>query len=106
MCSLNNGDPGGVQETLLWQVGICCIGRRPHPAHSRGPRILAFMISPWYRFKVVSTVDLMARFLGQAMIAQLLCGPSSPITGSASPAREMLHLGGDTAEEGFVAAPA
>mmetsp|Transcript_120853 Transcript_120853/g.341711 ORF Transcript_120853/g.341711 Transcript_120853/m.341711 type:complete len:441 (-) Transcript_120853:264-1586(-) len=42
--------------------------------------LLAFMVAPHYRHKVVATVDVVARFLGQALLAQILCGPLSPIT--------------------------
>lgn len=42
--------------------------------------VLAFELSPWYRYKVVTSVDIIARFLGQALLTQLFCGPTSPIT--------------------------
>mmetsp|Transcript_53507 Transcript_53507/g.115625 ORF Transcript_53507/g.115625 Transcript_53507/m.115625 type:complete len:436 (+) Transcript_53507:91-1398(+) len=42
--------------------------------------VLAFLVSPWWRYKVVTTVDILSRFLGQALLAQILCGPLSPIT--------------------------
>lgn len=42
--------------------------------------VLAMRISPWYRYKVVTTAELIARCIGQAMLSQLLCGPLSPLS--------------------------
>jgi len=42
--------------------------------------LLAFELSPWVRYKVVTTVEIIARLLGQMLLSQLLCGPLSPIT--------------------------
>merc|ERR1712194_400615 len=42
--------------------------------------LLAFSMPSWYRYKVVTTVDVAARFVGQALLAQLFCGPLSPIS--------------------------
>lgn len=42
--------------------------------------ILAFQLSPWVRYKVVTSVDVAFRFVGQALLAFSLLGPSSPIS--------------------------
>merc|ERR1712232_1262656 len=42
--------------------------------------ILAFEISPWYRYKVVTSVDILARLIGLVLLSHLFCGPDSPIT--------------------------
>jgi len=42
--------------------------------------IVAFYISPWWRFKVVTIMDVSARFIGQLLLLQLFAGPLSPIT--------------------------
>lgn len=55
--------------------------------------ILAFNISPWFRFKVVTTADVLARFLGQVILSQLLLGPLSPLTAENTfPARDTYGL--------------
>lgn len=42
--------------------------------------LLAFFVSPWYRYKVVVGVELAARFVAQALLSRLFCGPLSPIS--------------------------
>lgn len=42
--------------------------------------ILAFSVSPWYRFKVVFIADITSRFLGLLVVSVLLGGPFSPIS--------------------------
>lgn len=42
--------------------------------------LLAFQIAPWVRYKVVTIVDILARFLGLCLLSQLFCGPLTPIT--------------------------
>jgi len=42
--------------------------------------ILAFFLNPWTRYKVVTGVDMTARFCGLCLLSQLFCGPLSPIT--------------------------
>lgn len=42
--------------------------------------ILSFQIASWVRFKVVTIVDLMCRFLGLCVFSHLFFGASSPIT--------------------------
>lgn len=42
--------------------------------------LLAMKVSPWYRYKVVTTAELVARCFGQAMLSQLFCGPLSPLS--------------------------
>jgi len=56
--------------------------------------ILAFQLSPWVRYKIVTSVDVAFRFLGQALLAFSLLGPSSPISreNTFSTSVEMLGL--------------
>jgi len=42
--------------------------------------LLAFYVDPWWRYKVVTTADVVARLLGQALLSWLFCGAISPIT--------------------------
>jgi hypothetical protein len=42
--------------------------------------LLADVVSPWVRFKVVTSVDVLSRLVGQIMLSAILCGPWSPIT--------------------------
>mmetsp|Transcript_18133 Transcript_18133/g.33291 ORF Transcript_18133/g.33291 Transcript_18133/m.33291 type:complete len:449 (+) Transcript_18133:88-1434(+) len=54
---------------------------------------LAFGLSSWVRYKIVTSVDLIARFLGQALLSGLLCGSLSPITeDNTFPARDTIGL--------------
>lgn len=54
---------------------------------------LAFSLSSWVRYKIVTSVDLIARFLGQALLSGLLCGSLSPITEENTfPARDTIGL--------------
>lgn len=41
---------------------------------------LAFEVAPWYRYRTVMFVDVIVRFLGQAMLTILFCGPLSPVS--------------------------
>jgi len=41
--------------------------------------LIAFKLEPWVRYKIVTTVDVMFRFIGQAILLQLFAGPLSPI---------------------------
>jgi len=41
--------------------------------------LLALQLSPWVRYKIVITVEVTARFVGQLLLSHLLCGPLSPI---------------------------
>jgi len=42
--------------------------------------VLAFQLSPWVRYKVVTIVDIAARLLGLVILSQLFCGPLSPLS--------------------------
>lgn len=56
---------------------------------------LAFLVSPCWRYKVVTTAEIAARLLTQAALAWLFCGPMSPITPRNGLQREIPHLGGE-----------
>jgi len=42
--------------------------------------LLAFSVSPWYRYKVVMSADIILRFFGQALLTLLFCGSLSPVS--------------------------
>lgn len=42
--------------------------------------VLAFELSPWVRYKTVTIVDMVARFIGQLILIWLLTGDNSPVT--------------------------
>lgn len=58
--------------------------------------LLAFKIVPWYRYKVVTIVELVSRLLGLCVFSQLFSGPLSPIS-----AENIFVLRDDTEEQGF-----
>lgn len=52
--------------------------------------LLAYMVAPWYRYKVVTIVDLTMRFCSQALLTYVFVGRFSPITEeNAYPMREL-----------------
>lgn len=42
--------------------------------------LLSFNLSPWVRYKIVTSVECGARFFGQMFLSQLFCGPLSPLS--------------------------
>lgn len=56
--------------------------------------VLAFLVSPCWRYKVVTTAEIAARLLTQAVLTWLFCGPMSPITPRNCLQREASDLGG------------
>jgi len=56
---------------------------------------LAFLVSPCWRYKVVTTAEIAARLLTQAVLTWLFCGPMSPITPRNCLQRDISHLGGE-----------
>jgi hypothetical protein len=56
--------------------------------------VLAYLVSPCWRYKVVTTAEIAARLLTQAVLTWLFCGPMSPITPRNCLQREASHLGG------------
>mmetsp|Transcript_97571 Transcript_97571/g.257640 ORF Transcript_97571/g.257640 Transcript_97571/m.257640 type:complete len:491 (+) Transcript_97571:61-1533(+) len=55
---------------------------------------LAFLVSPCWRYKVVTTAEIAARLLTQAVLTWLFCGPVSPITPRNCLQREAPRLAG------------
>mmetsp|Transcript_62955 Transcript_62955/g.174157 ORF Transcript_62955/g.174157 Transcript_62955/m.174157 type:complete len:274 (+) Transcript_62955:30-851(+) len=41
--------------------------------------LLAFQVRPWARYKWVTGIEVLARFLGQCLLSQLFLGPLTPI---------------------------
>merc|ERR1712032_70626 len=54
--------------------------------------LLAFQVSSWWRYKVVTAVDVAARFVGQALLTLLFCSPMSPICGENTFSYERNHV--------------